>query len=63
MAAEDKEVTIEILDVHGNVGDGLRSVNQDHGARFVSKSGDLVHRVYSAECVRDVDHADQLRAF
>ena len=54
VAGKTVEVTVKLLDVHGNVGHGLRTVHQHGDVAGVCRTDDRLHGVDRAERVGDV---------
>ena len=62
MSAEGKEVAPQLLDVDGEVGYALGSIDKDRYAVGVGGGDDMFHGVDSAKDIADVGDADDFRA-
>ena len=61
MAGEHVELAPEVLDVHRQVRDRLRPIDQDRDAPRVRHLDEALHRIDGAEGVRHLRHRHQLR--
>ena len=62
MAAEDKEIAIHILDIHGEMRGALRTINENFRPMFVGNARKFLNGVHRSEHVAHMCHTHQFRA-